>query len=643
MISSEMTQVDNIKAQEDIIAEKILKRAEIARITRQLKSKLFKAGLKVRESQGKLPSPSKTPQKESNVISDTNTNINANTISTTTTPKSTRITLVEPGSRSIQKRTSPYKQPRSNYTTPLKRKQTLDSDETYIENSSPVKRLHSNIPSSPFCSQNSPLTQRTYSQHSQLSQKTSPLSAQTTAVTPQIPPKTPPANNKFAALAKTPTSTSNTTAKSEASQALQNALFCTPKTSASITNRLKDFRTPNNSNSSNGQGAKYTNDKEEGADLLLYMSNSPARTTTTARETRDYNQLYMNILQTPKPVGHLVSSNGSTSNDHHRDPDVSVPSINVDSTAITTTPPSSAARPPQISFGSVTPSVFNGTNSNRMMIGTPSGGSLRNGTGANANGTLAIAMPTTPNSANMLPIPESLLLNTPNQSTSNSGNAIPTSNPTNIKPVIFNNSQSKSSSSSTSSTTTTSSSSSSSASSSATKSTTSTSSTSTTSTSTTNPPQQRFPQQQTIATPATPKNNNSRFFNRNQLDKTPGFSMSDYVNIFTPSPRLTKTPDFNQIQFQNLNLNQFQGQGQTQGQVGGQGQGHFMGGVVKPVVLMYSNGNNGIGNGGDSGNSLNGILSMGVNGNGNVNGQGSRNVSGNGARNGFGNGSNLKR
>ncbi|GME84138.1 unnamed protein product [Ambrosiozyma monospora] len=101
MISSEMTKVDNIKAQEDIIAEKILKRAEIARITRQLKSKLFKAGLKVRESQGKLPSPSKTSQKESNVITDTSTNTNASSsisaLSTTTTPKTTRITLVEPG------------------------------------------------------------------------------------------------------------------------------------------------------------------------------------------------------------------------------------------------------------------------------------------------------------------------------------------------------------------------------------------------------------------------------------------------------------------------------------------------------------------------------------------------------------------
>ncbi|GME96972.1 unnamed protein product [Ambrosiozyma monospora] len=403
------------------------------------------------------------------------------------------------------------------------------------------------------------------------------------------------------------------------------------------------------------------------------MSNSPARTTPATardREPRDYNQLYMNILQTPKPVGHLVSSNGSTSNAHRNDSDVSIPSINVDSTAITATPPSSAARPPQISFGSVTPSVFNGATSNPMMLchGTPSGSSRNggNGTGANgsgnANGTLAIAMPTTPNSANMLPIPESLLLNTPNQPTSNSagnGNSIPTSNPTNIKSSNSNNSESKSTSSSSISSSTASS-----ASSSATKSTTSTS-TSTSSTTTSNPAQ-RFPsqqqqqqqqQQQAITTPATPKNNNSRFFRNNQLDKTPGFSMSDYVNIFTPSPRLTKTPDFHQIQFQNLNqfgqnpnpnpnpnqpqlhFQQAGGQGQGQGGQAGQGQGHFMGGVVKPVVLMYSNGNgNGNsanGNGGGA-NSLDGILGMGVtnrngNGQGQGNGQGSRNVSGGGS------------
>lgn len=44
-------------SQEDIIAENILKRAEIARIARQLKTKLFKAGLKVLETQGKSPIP----------------------------------------------------------------------------------------------------------------------------------------------------------------------------------------------------------------------------------------------------------------------------------------------------------------------------------------------------------------------------------------------------------------------------------------------------------------------------------------------------------------------------------------------------------------------------------------------------------
>lgn len=43
-----------------------------------------------------------------------------------------------------------------------------------------------------------------------------------------------------------------------------------------------------------------------------------------------------------------------------------------------------------------------------------------------------------------------------------------------------------------------------------------------------------------FANPATPNNRQS---NKN-LNKTPGFSMSDYIN-FTPSPRVARTPDFN--------------------------------------------------------------------------------------------------
>lgn len=41
-----------------------------------------------------------------------------------------------------------------------------------------------------------------------------------------------------------------------------------------------------------------------------------------------------------------------------------------------------------------------------------------------------------------------------------------------------------------------------------------------------------------FATPATPK----RSLNLNNLMKTPGFNMNDYVNLFSPSPRVSRTP-----------------------------------------------------------------------------------------------------
>jgi len=45
-----------------------------------------------------------------------------------------------------------------------------------------------------------------------------------------------------------------------------------------------------------------------------------------------------------------------------------------------------------------------------------------------------------------------------------------------------------------------------------------------------------------FATPATPKRNTLM----NHHFKTPGFNMNDYVNLFSPSPRITRTPGTNQ-------------------------------------------------------------------------------------------------
>ncbi|KAG7835321.1 hypothetical protein KL943_002636 [Ogataea angusta] len=226
---------------EDAIAEKILKRAEIARITRQLKSKLFRAGMKVRESQGKATNSSSPP-----IWSSPTRN-----------------------SDSLDKGTSPS-------TSPMKRK----SSETGDDFSSPVKRLHhANIPSSPFYPSNNDIgyasTDR--SPHQEKSELV-PI------------PKTPPLNSKAMlddiALQKTSNTTKENAAGS-AQSALQSALFSTPKSAR--TKKNFDFKTPN---------SRYVDENEEGAGLLLYLSNSPART-SNSREAKDSNN-FLNIPTTPK-------------------------------------------------------------------------------------------------------------------------------------------------------------------------------------------------------------------------------------------------------------------------------------------------------------------------------------------------------
>ncbi|ODV83460.1 hypothetical protein CANARDRAFT_178863, partial [[Candida] arabinofermentans NRRL YB-2248] len=251
-----------LQSHEDLIAEKILKRAEIARITRQLKAKLFKAGMKVREGQGKAPSSS----------------------SPTASSPTTNFDDMRPLSRAHS--------------------HLEDIDDDF---SSPVKRMHQgNIPSSPFYSTNntSPASFHIINSQPSSAQKP-PLSShyqhhhhqqqQHQQQHQQQPPKTPPFTHRFAnldeaALNKTPSPLKDDPSQQSGSakHALQSALLSTPKTSKF--KKSIEFKTPN---------SRYHNDNEEGADLLLYMSNSPARPVTSSKDTKELN-VFLNIPTTPK-------------------------------------------------------------------------------------------------------------------------------------------------------------------------------------------------------------------------------------------------------------------------------------------------------------------------------------------------------
>lgn len=252
------------KSQEDAIAERIIKRAEIAKLTRQLKSKLFKAGRKVRESQGKA-----VPIRDNKSA---------------------------PGEQTKHRATE-YP------ITPVKRRaegkqlgsDDYDEDEEF-SSSSPVKRMHGgNLPSSPFyVTGASPSTQKSAASLLQTPQSlaSSQLRGQGNArQVPQQPPKTPTARTATldgGALAKTPSPNkpNKLTVPNGHRHQSSNA---TISTTTSVPGAASLLETPK-------RRTPYISDNTEGADLLLYLSNSPARTT---KESKDYNAC-LNLPQTPK-------------------------------------------------------------------------------------------------------------------------------------------------------------------------------------------------------------------------------------------------------------------------------------------------------------------------------------------------------
>ncbi|KAF6005751.1 hypothetical protein HII12_005326 [Brettanomyces bruxellensis] len=271
------------KTSEDVIAEKILKRVRIAKLTRQLKSRLFKAGLKVRVSQGKL-----APESVDAVLA----------------PELSSSPLKGPppeiSHQSARKRNVPVKlsEAASLPITPVKRHSKSESKEDReLSYSSPTKksRSNANIPSSPFYVTSSP------SASNDMVTRTSMLSnlqnsTETSTVQNSSVPQTPPPN-KFASLNTTPSIKTPSGIKhglsyhgNKRASAPSNVagILSTPK--ASVINKTKDFTTPT---------SKFINDNEEGADLLLYLSNSPARTATSNKDSKEYNS-YINIPSTPK-------------------------------------------------------------------------------------------------------------------------------------------------------------------------------------------------------------------------------------------------------------------------------------------------------------------------------------------------------
>ncbi len=271
------------KSPEDVIAEKILKRVRIAKLTRQLKSRLFKAGLKVRVSQGKLTSESADAVLTSELSSSPSRELSS-----------------EISQRSIQKRNNPdsLKEAASLPITPVKRHSKSDSrDNKELSYSSPTKKLRStaNIPSSPFYVTNSP-TRLNRANPPVNPLPNSQTSKEFSAAQTSSAPKTPP-SNKFASLSTTPSRKTPSGAKrmlphhsgKRVSTNVGNVnVLSTPRTSAA--NKTKEFTTPT---------SKFINDNEEGADLLLYLSNSPARATTSNKDNKEYNS-FINIPSTPK-------------------------------------------------------------------------------------------------------------------------------------------------------------------------------------------------------------------------------------------------------------------------------------------------------------------------------------------------------
>lgn len=465
---------------EDLIAQKILKRVEIAKMTRQLKEKLYKAGQKVRDqnqshSQSQNPSlqhsgypdlqsnhlnssnsSSQTSSPSKSLSEDVTNNITATAISNIQNSKLLTPTKSANSTFQFENTTLPHLTPS---ISPLKRKSvssiyrsTTSSRNLLYENFndddndnliSPVKRMNNGtgvgLNSSPF-STTSPYQ---YTRGSLIQTPQSLPNSQNSQHQQSVsqPPRTPPQKQvdifqnyhrqaikdikPFTELDQNQTvpkkknkkgANSNYNTDSNDNNNIEfvntNVLLSTPK-SASF-HKTKEFTTPN----------KISEDL--GADLLIFLSNSPVRnytggnhnnngnsSTSSSKEQRELNKI-LTIPTTPK-----------SSNANH---------INI--TALESTPLRNQFFSPSI-INTNTPSSSS-NNFLQPLLGTPIGIS----------------------------------------SGGNTSNSISNTN--------------------------------------------------------------RF------QNPATPNrqlgNNHAVNINRN-INRTPGFSMSDYIN-FTPSPRVTRTPDY---------------------------------------------------------------------------------------------------
>lgn len=196
---------------EDIIAQKILKRAEIAKMTRQLKEKLFKAGLKVRDQQNQhsnlnsnssnsnssSTTPSSSPSKS--LSEDVTNNITATAISNIQNSK-----LITPTKQNFSFNDSTLSM--SSLTpaiSPLKRKSSSSIYRSTESNRhllyehldddlmmSPLKKLNNGLNSSPYAHSTSPY-QYTKGSLLQSPPNSSSLS-HSRSIASLHPPKTPP-------------------------------------------------------------------------------------------------------------------------------------------------------------------------------------------------------------------------------------------------------------------------------------------------------------------------------------------------------------------------------------------------------------------------------------------------------------------
>ena len=382
---------------EDIIAQKILRRVEIAKMTRQLKDRLSKAGLKVRgdqnQSQGNTdqalyrpPSNSSSPlsSPSKSLSEDVTNNITATAISNIQNSKlvtPTRTTFNFDPTLSISVLT-PIISPLKRKNSSIHRSGTYSQSRTSIYESfddtlvSPMKRMNhgpgsstgSMLQSSPFPNSTSPYqysrgyfiqTPQSLSQPVSLTMSM-PLS-QPNMNAPTTPPQkstdlyptadTSDSVHQFTATRGKGNGNSNAGAKSKPRRRAKKALALKPidneidnnnvllekacasksahmDTNSDVSNkeqiqtsllstpkapRIKEFTTPNRPSTTGGGNG--IGNEDVGADLLLFLSNSPARNFTPARGSDAHDDL--DATQAPSSSS-ITTSTVAVSNTSHK-------------------------------------------------------------------------------------------------------------------------------------------------------------------------------------------------------------------------------------------------------------------------------------------------------------------------------------